>query len=242
MDMSALIKNPIFYIGVLAILGIVFWENISKLIGRVGIKTKGQYFLLLGLAFLLVGGIGIFDNSGTGSFTETDTTTNFGIQLVSAFSFNGTDVTGANIDVMSDVRATEEQVSADSQISDGLLTVTRRTADGTLPPASYTVTVGLPADYPDGAMPTPILYNLVTRDANKRSSVYLHDGGVASTSDVRETLELTFAEGEATAQLGMLINLDADNFGHLAQYDEKNIDFFIEGQRIYTLRVIKNDA
>ena len=150
-----LFKNPVFYLALL-VLGYFAWNTIRKYLRKVPVINKRNTFLLaVGIGLLLTSGV----LTGMGFASMSSGGVTFSAQTTTDYVFNGTALSGTNTDVMGDVRSSEAQMTSDNDVTTGIQTITRMTADGKLPAASYTVSVRLPNDFPDGATPTAVLYS-----------------------------------------------------------------------------------
>jgi hypothetical protein len=248
MSLDGLTSSAWFWVGVIflgsALLGAaVMLISSLPFVGRYmrgfrkGMQPVARILPIVGIIGLVstLGGIGIFESA---SLVGAEDVEIVDMQVTTDF----TSVTGCtiaednNVDDRVNVRCTDKntgqvnETAAQYEVQEGIITVTR---GGNLEPASCTVKA-YSADYFSEKTPGDgTVYNIVEVTTLDELEVYLADNSAAATTSQKERIELSFAEGEATETLGVLIELDEDAHDNLNQYSTKDIVLDVCGMPFY---------
>ncbi len=236
-------QSPMFWAVVTGI-GLFAYGVIAPIFKRVPILNNKSAFMWIGIIGLLLttGILGSMSIFGTGSVAQSSIGSKgfviSDIQLTTSFASSGgcTLAENSNQDDLLDIRCTDAQANETAsifEINNGILTVTRQ---GDLKPMSCPVVARTTKNY--GSETTPgdgNTFTILEVTTLGLLEAYLGDGANATTTSPLERTSLTFAEGDATQTLGVLLEVDEDAHDNLNQYSYRDVVLDVCGKP-YTLR------
>lgn len=239
------LQNPITWV-VVVFVAMMGYRFVPRALKRFPIVNNKRTLAIVGLIMLAwtlglfasLGSWGTASVAGTGiAVTDLQVTTDFNT------STNGSSMISenSNQDDLIDARFNDAHTSESAsqyEIHEGLITVTRA---GDLSPNSCPVTAIVPPKYEDESAPTGQTYNIVEQDNIGNYEVYLADGAAASASSPKETVQLSFSDGEASTTLGVLMEVDEEGHDALDQYSYKDVVLDVCGKP-YTFRIHRMTA
>jgi len=170
------------------------------------------------------------------SISDLQVTTNFAVDGVAG----GSIAENSNVGDLIDARYTDAQAnetSAVDEIDTGIITVTRV---GSLAPTSCAVKAHYDSYASEKTPSDGVRYSIVEQDAMGQPAIYLKSGAAATTSAPKGSTMLAFADGSATATLGVLINVDEEGHDALSTYSYRDVTVDVCGKP-YVFRVWRMD-
>jgi hypothetical protein len=240
MSWTAIFGNPWVY-GVL--LGMTFaaygvLRSVTKNIPIINKFNKNTMALIFGVALIVTSGVLGSVDFGTASLNNHAGSMVSDFQLTTGATSSCTVAQSSNVDDLYDVRCTDAQVTdGNTEVNGTILTVTR---SGSLDPISFPVRVDSP-DYASESSPGDgTTYNVLEKNSLGELSIYLQDGGAATTSSPREHTALSFADGDATSTLGVTFSMDEEGTDALNQYSYRDVKVWV-GNKDYVFRIWRMD-
>jgi hypothetical protein len=155
----------------------------------------------------------------------------------------GTIAVDSNTPNLINVRLTDAQSNETTGINEvngtGIITVTR---SGDLKAASVPITC-TSTDYFKNEVTgqtSASAYSILEKNNLGLKACYIKIGGVATSSDVRESNTLAFAEGVSTGTFGVMMDVDEESHDALTQYSYRDVTVNV-GEQKYTFRIWRMD-
>jgi hypothetical protein len=235
------------YAGGLAVALVAYGTIRSTPLGRLPIFNNKRTLTMVSIIGLLFT-LGIFGSifKDTGSLTG-DNPEGFyvsDLQVTTAFETDtcaGNVTANANIDDLYEVRLTDAcsvETAASEEVVTGIITVFRK---GSLDPYSCDVVAQIPEKFQDEGAPNGNVFSIVETNSLGEPEVYLQNAGAGALTSPKGATMLTFADGSATATLGVMIEVDEEGHDALNQYSYKPIVIDICGKP-FTFNIHRMDA
>lgn len=239
---KALLAKPGFY---LALLGLTLFAYgvLRPLARRLPFLNK-RSLMLIGIGgFLITSGVigsmslgSVSDGTSGTIITDLQVTTDFTTDTAG----NGNLTENANQDDLLDVRLMDSwavETAGSEEVYTGVITVTRA---GDLEPNSCTVSCRVPPDFESESSPDGTKHNILEKTTQGAYECYLADGAAATVNSPKETVQLSFSDGEASTTLGVAMEVDEEGHDFLNQYSYKDVVVDVCGKG-YVFRIHRMD-
>lgn len=243
---SDIFTSSTFWIVMLALAVFGYGVIRSSPLKKLPVFNNKNTFMLVALAGLLLTS-GLIGSWSLGSLSQSASVAGVSVsalQVTTSFTTGAGGSIGenANVDDLIDVRMTDAQSNETSGVYEattGILTVTRT---GSLDPISCDVVASTPSYTGETASTqgNSVSYKILEETTTGDLNAYLKAGGAAATTDPKETTSLAFADGVATATLGVLLQVDEEAHDALSQYSYKDVVVDVCGKP-FTFRIHRMD-